>query len=162
MPFAYYDRLSSRNKAIYRRSDEVVRLELPHAELLHPLVDALREALERDDRRAVEKALKCLIERSMADEKKPVQLDARQRNLLPKLPDDAMRETVTDLLLAKVVIQRRVKDKIGLQLKRLGEELPDNSNAREEFDLYSVMLLVLRDWAQERFDTGAGLLKQYV
>ena len=56
MPFAYYDRLSSRNKAIYRRSDEVVRLDLPHAELLHPLVGALREALERDDRRAVEKA----------------------------------------------------------------------------------------------------------
>ena len=56
MPFAYYDRLSSRNKAIYRRSDEVVRLDLPHAELLHPLVGALREALEQDDRRAVEKA----------------------------------------------------------------------------------------------------------
>lgn len=56
MPFAYYDRLSSRNKAIYRRSDEVARLELPHAELLHPLVGALREALDRDDRRAVEKA----------------------------------------------------------------------------------------------------------
>ena len=24
------------------------------------------------------------------------------------------------------------------------------------------MYLVLKDWAQERFDTGAGLLKQYV
>jgi hypothetical protein len=56
MPFAYYDRLSSRNKAIYRRSDEIPRLELPHAELLHPPVEAVREALQRDDRRAVEKA----------------------------------------------------------------------------------------------------------
>jgi hypothetical protein len=56
MPFAYYDRLSSRNKAIYRRSDEITVVKLPHAELLHPLVGALGEALERDDRRAVERA----------------------------------------------------------------------------------------------------------
>jgi hypothetical protein len=73
-----------------------------------------------------------------------------------------MRETVTDLLLAKDVIQRRVNDKIGAQLKRLGEELRTNPAASEEFDLYSVMYLVLKDWAQERYDTGAGLLKQYV
>ena len=56
MPFAYYNRLNSRDRAIYRRSDEVTALELPHAELLHPLVDALREALEREDRRSVERA----------------------------------------------------------------------------------------------------------
>jgi hypothetical protein len=60
MPFAYYDRLSSRNRAIYRHSDEITRLELPHAELLHPLVGALHEALERDDRRGVEKAASLL------------------------------------------------------------------------------------------------------
>jgi hypothetical protein len=60
MPFAYYERLSSRNKAIYRRSDEVAAVELPHAELLHPLVVAVREALERDDRRAVEQAASLL------------------------------------------------------------------------------------------------------
>jgi hypothetical protein len=73
-----------------------------------------------------------------------------------------MRETVTDLLLAKDVIQRRVNDKIGSQLKRLGEDLLTNPAASEEFDLYSVMYLVLKDWAQERYDTGAALLKQYV
>jgi hypothetical protein len=56
MPFAYYARLSSRNQAIYRKSDAIVELDLPHAELLHPLVGALHEALEKDDRRAVEKA----------------------------------------------------------------------------------------------------------
>jgi hypothetical protein len=60
LPFAYYDRLSSRNKAIYRRSDGVARLELPRAELLHPLVETLREALQRDDRRAVEKTASLL------------------------------------------------------------------------------------------------------
>jgi hypothetical protein len=56
MRFAYYDRLSSRNKAIYRRSDEITSVELSHPELLHPLVEGLREALARDDRRAVERA----------------------------------------------------------------------------------------------------------
>jgi hypothetical protein len=56
MPFAYYDRLSPRAKAIYRRSDEVTTVALPHPELLRPLVGGLREALERDERRVVERA----------------------------------------------------------------------------------------------------------
>jgi hypothetical protein len=56
VPFAYYDRLSSRAKAIYRRSDEITAVELPHPESLHPLVGGLQEALEREDRRAVERA----------------------------------------------------------------------------------------------------------
>jgi hypothetical protein len=56
MPFAYYDRLSARAKAIYRRSDEITAVVLAHAELLHPLVDRLREALEREDRPGVERA----------------------------------------------------------------------------------------------------------
>lgn len=56
MPFAYYDRLSSRNKAIYRRSDAVTAVKLSHPELLHPLVGGLEEALAREDRRAVERA----------------------------------------------------------------------------------------------------------
>jgi hypothetical protein len=56
MRYGYYDRLSSRAKAIYRRSDEVTTVELGHPELLHPLVDGLREALARDDRRAVQRA----------------------------------------------------------------------------------------------------------
>lgn len=60
MPFAYYDRLSSRNKAIYRRSDQITTVELPNPELLHPLVEGLREALDRDDRRAVERAASLL------------------------------------------------------------------------------------------------------
>jgi len=55
MAFAYYDRLSSRNKAIYRRSDEVTTVDLPHPDLLHPLVGGLEESLAREDRRAVER-----------------------------------------------------------------------------------------------------------
>jgi hypothetical protein len=143
-----------------------------HSKLLDALhtfeylgVDIVHQAKSIDyarSRRAVEKALKDLIEKAMTDEQNPVTLDERQRRLMPKLPDDEMRETVTDLLLAKDVIQRRIDEKVGMQLKRLAEELKTNSATSEEFDLYSVMYLVLKDWAQERFDTGAGLLKQYV
>ncbi|HSD25739.1 MAG TPA: hypothetical protein VLL75_00480 [Vicinamibacteria bacterium] len=56
MPFSYYDRLSARAQAIYRKSDATTALPLPGAERLRPLVDELRTALERDDRRAVEQA----------------------------------------------------------------------------------------------------------
>jgi hypothetical protein len=156
---------------------DLIHLTKPQAgEQQSKLLDALHtfEYLEKDIvyqaksidyarcKRAVERTLKCLIETAMTDEENPVMLDERQRRLMPKLPDDAMRETVTDLLLAKDVIQSRIDEKIGAQLKRLGEELKGNSTTTEEFDLYSVMYLVLKDWAQERFDTGAGLLKQYV
>ena len=54
MPFSYYDRLSRRERAVYDRSDQVTRLELPLAESLRPLVDLLRVALERDRRPEVE------------------------------------------------------------------------------------------------------------
>jgi len=62
MPFPYYQRLSPRDQAIYRRSDEVASITLPRASLLHPLVGGLREALEREDRRAVEMASRLLAE----------------------------------------------------------------------------------------------------
>ena len=45
MPFPFYTHLSPRGKSIYRRSDEIQSVSLPHAQLLHPLVGALREAL---------------------------------------------------------------------------------------------------------------------
>ena len=54
MPFSYYERLSARDKATYRRSDELGAIPLPSPELLRPLVDGLREALAREDRRVVE------------------------------------------------------------------------------------------------------------
>jgi hypothetical protein len=55
MPFPYYDRLSARNQAIYRRSDAVAEIRLPHPALLRPLVELLREALLREQRLAVER-----------------------------------------------------------------------------------------------------------
>lgn len=54
MPFGYYERLSPRNQAIYRQSDSVGEILLPHPELLQPLVGVLREALESEDRALVE------------------------------------------------------------------------------------------------------------
>ncbi len=56
MPFAYYDRLSERDRAIYRRSDAVTTFDLPHPALLHGLVAELRAALESEERRGVEAA----------------------------------------------------------------------------------------------------------
>lgn len=162
--------------------DTATRPELVHltkpatGEQQSKLLDALHtfEYLKRDIvhqaksidyarcRRAVEEILEAMIEQAEADQESPVCLDQRYQELLPKLPDDTMRETVTHLLLAREVIQGRINDKIGAQLKRLGEEMRTNSAAGEAFDLYSVMYLVLSDWAQERHDTGIGLLKQYV
>jgi hypothetical protein len=57
MPFAYYDRLSARDRAIYRASDTTPALALPRADELHPLVEALRRALGSEDRREVEVAV---------------------------------------------------------------------------------------------------------
>ena len=56
MPFAYYGRLSRRDKAIYDRSDAVASIVLPHPEPLRPMVEVLREGLLGDDRRVVEAA----------------------------------------------------------------------------------------------------------
>jgi hypothetical protein len=56
MPFPYYARLSARNQLIYRASDRVSAVRLLRPDLLHPLVAVLREALEREDRPAVEAA----------------------------------------------------------------------------------------------------------
>ncbi len=60
MPFAYYQRLSPRDRAIYRKSDGVTSLTLPRAGELHALVEALRGALGSEDRREVEASASAL------------------------------------------------------------------------------------------------------
>jgi len=60
MPFSYYERLSARDKATYRRSDGLGAILLPRPELLRPLIDGLRETLAREDRRAGEAAASLL------------------------------------------------------------------------------------------------------
>jgi hypothetical protein len=54
--FAYYSKLSKRDKAVYDRSDRIAEVHLVAAESLRPMVDVLRQGLDRDDRRVVEAA----------------------------------------------------------------------------------------------------------
>jgi hypothetical protein len=53
LPFPYYQRLSGRDQAVYRRSDAVAALPVPGVERLRPHVDVLRQALEAEDGAAV-------------------------------------------------------------------------------------------------------------
>lgn len=55
MPFAYYQRLTARQKRIYRQSDALTALELPGAAELRPLAGELETALRADSRRDVER-----------------------------------------------------------------------------------------------------------
>ncbi len=61
MPFAYYGRLSKKDKAVYDQSDRVPAVRLPLAEGLRPVVGVLREALETDQRAVVEAAARRLL-----------------------------------------------------------------------------------------------------
>ena len=54
MPFAYYERLSARDRAIYRKSDSVTSLVLPRPPELQALVEELRLALASEERREIE------------------------------------------------------------------------------------------------------------
>lgn len=54
MRFAYYDRLSRADKAIYRRSDEYGSIELDDPAALRPVVADLCDALEWGERGPVE------------------------------------------------------------------------------------------------------------
>jgi hypothetical protein len=45
MPFAYYARLTRSQQAVYRRSDGITEIALPHSSNLRPLVASLQEAL---------------------------------------------------------------------------------------------------------------------
>lgn len=56
MPFAYYQRLSRRDQATYRRSDATGSLPVPGVEALRPAVEALRAALVHEDGEAVARA----------------------------------------------------------------------------------------------------------
>src|SRR5260370_10153675 len=61
MPFAYFDRLTRRQQAIYLESDGIVTVPLPQATRLQPLVTALARALESGDRAHTESAAQRLV-----------------------------------------------------------------------------------------------------
>lgn len=56
MAFDYYNRLSKRNQAVYRRSDGLTEVKLANSEALRPGIPLLQQALENEERRAVELA----------------------------------------------------------------------------------------------------------
>lgn len=60
MPFSYFNRLSPSGKKTYLESDAIRDVALPGAEMLHPLLPLLREALLKDDHRAVAAAAEAL------------------------------------------------------------------------------------------------------
>ena len=61
MPFAYFNRLTRRQQAIYLESDGIVTMPLPQASRLQPLVTALARALESGDRAHTESAAQRLV-----------------------------------------------------------------------------------------------------
>src|SRR5262245_2862572 len=56
MPFAYFQRLTRRQQAIYLESDAVTAMPLARPEALRPLVDALARALDGGERAPTEAA----------------------------------------------------------------------------------------------------------
>lgn len=61
MVFAYYNRLTRAQQRIYQKSDEVTAISLPQPASLYPLIDALAEALEREDRRKTQTVSQALV-----------------------------------------------------------------------------------------------------
>jgi hypothetical protein len=61
MPFAYYARLTRAQQAIYRKSDGITEVRLPHPAELHPLVGALDAALRTEDRGDTQRATDRLV-----------------------------------------------------------------------------------------------------
>jgi hypothetical protein len=60
--FAYYDRLSAKDKATYRLSDAIAEVTLPDVAALVPLVRGLDEALATGKRVRVAKAVTALLD----------------------------------------------------------------------------------------------------
>jgi hypothetical protein len=60
--YAYYANLKPRQKATYRRSDEIVKLALPNRAAGVALVASIGKALESEDRARVERAARALVD----------------------------------------------------------------------------------------------------
>jgi len=63
MPFPYYERLTRRQQAIYRKSDALGDVILPRPDVVLPAVASIEAALAANDRAAVQKAARDLVRR---------------------------------------------------------------------------------------------------
>jgi hypothetical protein len=61
VPFSYYERLSRASQAVYRKSDGITQVRLPHPETLRPLVRDLEGALGSESRERTQRATERLI-----------------------------------------------------------------------------------------------------
>lgn len=82
MPFAYYDRLSPKEQAVYRASDEVREVPLRDPSSIWPRVDDLRTALAGGDPKQVEAAAQGLVDALTA----MVQVEPVRVQVLPERP----------------------------------------------------------------------------
>ena len=62
MRFAYYDSLSAESKRTYRKSDALLRIDVPDVAAFVPLARAIEPALAAEDRAAVERACQSLVD----------------------------------------------------------------------------------------------------
>jgi len=60
--FAYYENLGPESRRTYRKSDRILRVELPEAAALTPLALAVRTTLESESRAQVEQACQALVD----------------------------------------------------------------------------------------------------
>ena len=60
--FAYYDRLSTQSKRTYRKSDSILRVEVPDLEALRPFALAVAPALEQQRAAQVQAACQALVD----------------------------------------------------------------------------------------------------
>ncbi len=61
MPFAYYDRLTRSQQRVYRQSDDFPSVSIPGGAELHPLVEAVAQALAAGDRAQLQRAADRLL-----------------------------------------------------------------------------------------------------
>lgn len=54
MVFNYYKRLTARQRRVYEQSDGITSVRIPDASELHPLINGLKSALAKEDRRETE------------------------------------------------------------------------------------------------------------
>lgn len=71
MPFSYYDRLSPGRKKVYRKSDEIRRIEMPDVAPLVPLAAAIEHPLAQGDRAGVQRACQALVDAIVAQLRLP-------------------------------------------------------------------------------------------
>lgn len=92
--FSYYTRLSPSQKATYRKSDAIGRIDLPDPAALEPLAHAVEEALATGKRAAVAKATTKLCDGIAAQLAVP-RVKVRVREVRPRIEDGELHGLYT-------------------------------------------------------------------